>query len=265
MTDLPCSFEDATALIEAVIADRGLLAPLTSEQRKRFLMAAGQVVIPDKAAKKQLKKAQRKKDKVTKRDIDRNALSHTGIRKLRENPIFETPKRLGIAPKDTAPIGQTAEERVCYVCRERFQDVHHFYDQMCLSCGDENFAKRTQTADLTGRVALVTGSRVKIGYQAAILLLRSGAHVICTTRFPVDAASRYAREDDFDDWKDRIEIHGIDLRHTPSVEALCADLLERHDRLDVIINNACQTVRRPPAFYEHMMACLLYTSDAADE
>ena len=71
MTDLPCSFEDATALIEAVIADRGLLAPLTSEQRKRFLMAAGQVVIPDKAAKKQLKKAQRKKDKVTKRDIDR--------------------------------------------------------------------------------------------------------------------------------------------------------------------------------------------------
>jgi NAD(P)-dependent dehydrogenase (short-subunit alcohol dehydrogenase family) len=254
MTDLPCAFEDATALIEAVIADRGLLAPLTSEQRKRFLMAAGQVVMPDKAAKKQLKKAQRRKDKVTKRDTDRNALAHTGIRKLRENPIFETPKRLGIAPKDTAPIGQTGEERVCYVCRARFQDVHHFYDQMCLSCGDENFAKRVQTADLTGRVALVTGSRVKIGYQAAILLLRSGAHVICTTRFPVDAASRYAREDDFDEWKDRLEIPGIDLRHTPSVEALCSDLLERHDRLDVIINNACQTVRRPPAFYEHMMA-----------
>ncbi len=44
--------------------------------------------------------------------------------------------------------------------------------------------------DLTGRVAIVTGARVKIGYQAAILLLRAGARVIVTTRFPHDAAAR---------------------------------------------------------------------------
>ena len=99
----------------------------------------------------------------------------------------------------------------------------------------------------------MTGARVKIGYQAAIMLLRSGARVIVLTRFPVDAAARYAREDDFSEWGDRLEIHGIDLRHTPSVELLCAKLLETHDRLDFLINNACQTVRRPPGFYRHMM------------
>ncbi len=109
------------------------------------------------------------------------------------------------------------------------------------------------SADLTGRVALLTGGRVKIGYQAGLKLLRAGAHLIVTTRFPRDSAARYAAEPDFAEWADRVEIFGLDLRHTPSVEAFCRELLATRDRLDFIINNACQTVRRPPAFYEHMM------------
>ncbi len=135
------------------------------------------------------------------------------------------------------------------MCKTEYTLLHHFYDQLCVSCGDVNYAKRHPTGDLSGRVALVTGARVKIGYQAAILLLRAGSHVIVLTRFPRDAAERYAREDDFADWADRLEIHGIDLRHTPSVELLCAELLTTHERLDFLINNACQTVRRPPDFY----------------
>ena len=103
-------------------------------------------------------------------------------------------------------------------------------------------------------MALVTGGRVKIGYQAALKLLRSGARLIVTTRFPRDAAGRYAGEADAIEWRDRLEIVGLDLRHTPSVEALCQRVLATHDRLDFIVNNACQTVRRPPAFYAHMMA-----------
>ena len=71
-----------------------------------------------------------------------------------------------------------------------------------------------------GRVALLTGGRVKIGYQAGIKLLRAGAPLIVTTRFPRDSAARYAAEPDFDEWGDRLEIYGLDLRHTPSVEAL---------------------------------------------
>src|SRR5262249_24097184 len=117
-----------------------------------------------------------------------------------------------------------------------------------------NFRKRTELADLRGRVALLTGGRVKIGYQAGIKLLRAGARLIVTTRFPRDSAARYAREPDFAEWRDRLEIFGLDLRHTPSVEAFCQHVSSTRARLDFIINNACQTVRRPPAFYEHMMA-----------
>jgi NAD(P)-dependent dehydrogenase (short-subunit alcohol dehydrogenase family) len=103
-------------------------------------------------------------------------------------------------------------------------------------------------------VALLTGGRVKIGYQAGLKLLRCGAHLIVTTRFPRDAAVRYSQEPDFTTWRDRLEIFGLDLRHTPSLEAFCHELLTTRARLDFIINNACQTVRRPPDFYAHMMA-----------
>ena len=44
--------------------------------------------------------------------------------------------------------------------------IHHFYDQLCPACAELNFRKRTELADLRGRVALLTGGRVKIGYQA---------------------------------------------------------------------------------------------------
>lgn len=146
-----------------------------------------------------------------------------------------------------------AEEQHCYVCKVHYDRVHHFYDQLCPPCADLNERKRTETADLRGRVALLTGGRVKIGYQAGIKLLRAGAHLIVTTRFPRDSALRYAREPDFGDWHDRLEIYGLDLRHTPSVEDLCHHIACTHERLDFIVNNACQTVRRPPEFYRHMM------------
>ena len=134
-----------------------------------------------------------------------------------------------------------------------FTAVHHFYDRLCPACGDFNFHKRTELADLRGRVALLTGGRVKIGYQAGLKLLRCGAHLIVTTRFPRDSAMRYAQEPDFAEWGHRLEVFGLDLRHTPSVEAFCHHLMTTRDRLDFIINNACQTVRRPPDFYAHMM------------
>ena len=144
--------------------------------------------------------------------------------------------------------------RACYICKEPFAVIHHFYDQLCPPCAALNFAKRSELTDLGGRVALVTGGRVKIGYQAGLKLLRAGAQLIVTTRFPRNAAMRYAQEPDFGEWQDRLEIAGIDLRHAPSVEAFCARLGATRERLDFIINNACQTVRRPPDFYAHMMA-----------
>ena len=94
------------------------------------------------------------------------------------------------------------------------------------ACADFNYAKRGELADLTGTVALLTGGRVKIGYQAGIKLLRCGASLIVATRFPRDAAARYAAEPDFDEWGDRLEVFGLDLRHTPSVEAFCHHVLD---------------------------------------
>ena len=253
---IPDAALDAVDLLEAIVDDRGLLAEVEPELRQRLLIAAGRVSKPSGKDRRALKQARQRKEKEQQREADRALLDRTGIRQLRENPIFLTPRRLGEAPADAPPpppIGKVSRERVCYVCRERYTDIHWFYDQLCRTCGDFNHARRAPEADLSGRTALVTGARVKIGYQAAIMLLRSGARVIVLTRFPVDAAARYAREDDFPEWGDRLEIHGIDLRHTPSVELLCAKLLETHDRLDFLINNACQTVRRPPGFYRHMM------------
>jgi NAD(P)-dependent dehydrogenase (short-subunit alcohol dehydrogenase family) len=125
---------------------------------------------------------------------------------------------------------------------------------MCEPCGDFNYGKREQSADLSGQYALITGARVKIGYQASLKLLRAGAHVIVTTRFPVDAADRYSREPDFSSYRERLQIHGLDLRHTPSVELFTRFLAERLPRLDYILNNACQTVRRPAGFFEHLLA-----------
>jgi NAD(P)-dependent dehydrogenase (short-subunit alcohol dehydrogenase family) len=186
-------------------------------------------------------------------------LADTGIRKLRRLSVFTTPNLP--PPPDVEPqeiendpdFREVVERQNCYTCKRDYSTIHHFYDQLCPACAELNFRKRTELADLRGRVALLTGGRVKIGYQAGIKLLRSGAQLIVTTRFPRDAAARYAQEPDFAEWRQRLEIFGLDLRHTPSVEAFCRHLLQTRDRLDFIVNNACQTVRRPPDFYRHMM------------
>ncbi len=155
-------------------------------------------------------------------------------------------------PAPSPPRVDTA--RICYVCKTAFHELHHFYDQMCGPCAELNWRKRNQTADLHGRVALVTGARVKIGYQCALFLLRAGAEVIVATRFPRDAARRYAREVDASEWTHRLHVYGIDLRHTPSVELLCEHVRATYPRLDALINNACQTVRRPSGWYDHVVA-----------
>lgn len=255
MTERPTAdrLREVMRLLEAAVADESILAQLSDEERQRFVNACGDVFEPDPVQRRRRSKQRAKRLKEERRARDEEVLEETGIRKLRSSEIFTTPNITPPHAPEDEPAGTTIEEQHCYICKERYTEIHHFYDQLCPTCAPFNYAKRTETADLSGRVALLTGGRVKIGYQAGIKLLRAGAHLVVTTRFPRDAAERYAREEDADDWIDRLEIHGIDLRHTPSVEAFCDHLLGSLDRLDFIINNACQTVRRPPAFYEHML------------
>jgi NAD(P)-dependent dehydrogenase (short-subunit alcohol dehydrogenase family) len=254
----------AAELLERIGEDRAVLAHADREAQRRLIQAAGKVWNPDSAQRRRLTKRLAKRRKAEETRADEAVLNQTGIRTLRRKPTFTTPNvfppsaagEVGPAVDADASADATGTEvrQHCYVCKRNFTGVHHFYDQLCPPCADLNYRKRSELADLSGRVALLTGGRVKIGYQAGIKLLRCGAELIVTTRFPRDAAARYAREEDFGVWGHRLQIFGLDLRHTPSVEAFCHHLLETRDRLDFIISNACQTVRRPPGFYAHMMA-----------
>ncbi len=259
-TDLAGRLKAAAALLEAISHDRTLLAELSREDRARLLRAAGEVYCPDPTERRQLLRASQKKHRAKRIEKDQSLLNETGIRKLRKKPVFTTPNVTPpreLEPGETtesSPRREVREAQNCYICKQDYSVIHHFYDQLCPACAELNFKKRSELADLSGRVALLTGGRVKIGYQAGIKLLRGGADLIVTTRFPRDSALRYASEPDFKEWGHRLEIFGLDLRHTPSVEAFCRHVLATRSRLDFIVNNACQTVRRPPDFYEHMLA-----------
>ncbi len=250
---------EVTRVLAAIVEDRGLLSQLSEPERRALRDLAGKVYCPDTLARRQLVQAFHRRQKAERVGREEDRLHRTGIRSLRRKPTFNTPNCFPPSEFTTEDVTGEPEipaefdARHCYVCKGDYSEIHHFYDQLCPTCAEFNLAKRTELADLRGRVALLTGGRVKIGYQTGIKLLRSGAHLIVVTRFPRDAATRYAAEPDFGSWTGRLEIFGLDLRHTPSVEAFCAELLATHDRLDFLINNACQTVRRPPDFYHHMM------------
>lgn len=146
------------------------------------------------------------------------------------------------ADAETRPL--RARSRSCYICKRRYRDVHPHYHLLCPDCAGRNLAARLRRCDLTGRRAVVTGGRIKIGYQVALRLLRDGAEVLVTTRFPDDAAPRYAAEPDFDAWRDRLWIEPLDLRRPPDVLAFPARVAARFPALEILVNNAAQSVRR---------------------
>lgn len=152
-----------------------------------------------------------------------------------------------------AAASDYARQQACYTCKARFVERHHFYSHLCPVCAHLNFNKRQQRCDMTGRVCLVTGARVKIGFQTVLKLLRMGARVIATTRFPEDARRRYIAEQDAPQWLGRLQLCGVDFRFLGAVERLCDDLLASEAWLDVIVNNACQTIRRPAGYYGHLL------------
>lgn len=251
----PASVDEARRaadILEALLGDDQTFSNLPEDLRVRLIASAGRLSRPSKdeirIRNKKIDNARRKA--ISK--LDREARATTGIREARLNTVFSLPAL--VSPDAEESHGpELKSPRNCYVCKAEFTKLHFFYDSMCPSCASFNYKKRFQTARLDGKVVLITGSRLKIGYYATLMMLRAGARVIATTRFPVDSAERFAKEADFKDWGDRLEIFGLDLRHTPSVE-IFTSFMEKHlDRLDILINNAAQTVRRPPGFYAHMM------------
>ncbi|MEM9492448.1 MAG: SDR family oxidoreductase, partial [Myxococcota bacterium] len=262
---------DAVELLEAIDKGRGIMAHVAPDMRRRLLIAAGRVSRPSRNAMKAQARAMRRYAVRQTRAADKAALAATGIRATRARAVFPTPAAQlpdpAAATQSTPPASPPSSQsstpdssprvtaaRNCYQCKRDYHQLHHFYDSLCPQCAELNWRKRWQSADLSGRTAVVTGARVKIGYQAAIKLLRAGARVVATTRFPRDAAARYSAESDFAEWADRLHICGLDLRHTPSVEIFARSLGDHIEHLDFLLNNACQTVRRPAGFYRHLIA-----------
>ena len=290
----PAEIQAAARVLAALTADPTLLTTVGEETRRALRQHGGVLAKPDLKARKRFQKTLLRKEQAARKGDDERLRRLSGIRKLRDEPVYRPPfpmlpmrgtdasgwwpllhgsvEALQVGPvalppaatEAPPPMGAATEAapadsaelhdpRICYVCKREYRRLHRFYDQLCPDCGEENERRRTATVDLRGRVALVTGARVKIGFHAALMLLRAGCAVVACTRFPRDAAARYAREPDFEAWRDRLTVHGIDLRHTPSVEHLCHWLDQTLPRLDFQLHNACQTVRRPPGFYGHLV------------
>ncbi|MEU1282568.1 SDR family oxidoreductase [Streptomyces sp. NPDC005805] len=157
-------------------------------------------------------------------------------------------------PSGNEPAGELLKPCRCYVCKRPYQQLDAFYHRLCPVCATDNSARRGLTTDLSGRRGLLTGGRVKIGFQLALMLLRDGAELVVTSRFPHDAVRRFQAAPDNSAWLDRLTVVGIDLRDPRQVLGLCEELRASGRPLDILVNNAAQTLRRPPESYARLTA-----------
>lgn len=253
--------EDCLRTLERLVSEPERLAALPEATRQALLIAAGRLSRPVRHERERVTKAIRRYRRKLEQQADLELRQTTEIRDGR-SVANETSALSGIsnaqllaAPTDGEPSSQPRRlnrAQSCYVCKRDYTELHRFYDSMCPECAELNFRKRTQTADLNGRIALVTGARIKIGFHTVLMLLRAGAKVVGTTRFPHDAAERFAREPDYEHWEERLVLYGLDLRFCPSVELFAEHLLQTLPGLDFLINNAAQTVHRPSGFFSHL-------------
>ena len=200
---------------------------------------------------KQIRKARRREARQPQVDHDEALLARTAT----GSPMRIDDETKGIlltVPPVGTTVGELMKPRGCYICKADYTTVDAFYHWLCPPCAAKSHAKRNQRADLTGKRALLTGGRAKIGMYIALMLLRDGARLTITTRFPKDAARRFAAQEDSADWIDRLKVVGIDLRDPTQVVAL-ADEVASDGPLDILVNNAAQTVRRSPGSYSNLV------------
>jgi NAD(P)-dependent dehydrogenase (short-subunit alcohol dehydrogenase family) len=213
------------------------------EQHPHFIAVRRATAHMFKAAKK----ARRREKQAEIADADRAVVAATATGA--PDRIDDETRGVPLSASATAPIaGTLIRSRACYICKQHYTQVDAFYHQLCPRCAAFSHAKREARTDLTGKRALLTGGRAKIGMYIALRLLRDGAHTTITTRFPRDAVRRFSRLPDSADWLHRLRIVGIDLRDPAQVVGL-ADAVAGAGPLDILINNAAQTVRRSPGAY----------------
>jgi NAD(P)-dependent dehydrogenase (short-subunit alcohol dehydrogenase family) len=171
-----------------------------------------------------------------------NALAGISVYSSEDDRLNKSPLKLLNMPKN------------CYCCNATYQLAHFFYNRVCPACAVINYDKRSLDKDLSGMTAVVTGCRVKVGYATVLKLLRNGADVIGTSRFPASALEQYQNEADFDDWKGRLNIYGLDLRVLKEIEQFVSYVDREFKQLDMLVNNAAQTIKYPDEYYRPLIS-----------
>ena len=196
---------------------------------------------------KSVKKSRRDSKRLQIAEADRAVVAATATGA--PDRIDDETRGIPLSVSVSAPsAGTLLRSRACYICKQHYTRVDAFYHQLCPDCAQLNHAKREARTDLSGRRALLTGGRAKIGMYIALRLLRDGAHTTITTRFPRDAVRRFTQAPDSSDWLHRLRVVGIDLRDPAQVVDLAGAVADAGP-LDILINNAAQTVRRSPGAY----------------
>ena len=199
---------------------------------------------------KESKRDEQREERWRQRVEDRALQATTAMVQIQRDAVSAN----ALPPPESEQTKTLNRPETCYICKADYTQVHFFYHLLCPACAEFNYRMRHLHADLKGRTALVTGGRVKIGFQTVLRLLRDGAKVIVTTRFPHSAARRFHSEADSAEWADRLHLYGLDLRNIPAVEWFARHLLDTEPHLDIVIHNAAQTIRRPPGFYSELTA-----------
>ncbi len=239
-----CSREIEKTLKDIIIFRLHRAISIVLKQRKGFLRT--------------VRRQKRHRDKI----IQNTSGIRLGRAMKRQKYVDKTPieqKTDYISP----PTGQKFHYlKRCYVCKKSYNIMHTFYCSLCIKCGDFNFSKRTQyvQVNLDNCISIVTGGRVKIGYEIALMLLRSSCTTIVTTRFPNDCALRFKKEKDYNTFNHHLHIASLDLRFLDQINTFCdfistnfASLFNKQNKF-ILINNAAQTIRKPPVFYSHLIA-----------
>lgn len=196
---------------------------------------------------------------------------HRNLKANDPKEIFDTPKAEDIKAVKNTMISKNALENItlyadddkkngssyktlnkakgCYCCNVKFNKLHFFYNRLCPSCAEANYEQRFKTLDLKNRNVILTGGRVKVGYATALKLLRAEANVMLTTRFPASALDNFKKETDYNLWKHKLTIYGLDLRNLKAVERFIAYYKSKYNTLDILINNAAQTIKYDDNYY----------------
>ena len=177
------------------------------------------------------------------------------IKKIRENRKLLKKKRKLEKNKKKEIEEKFKYFSTCYICKNKFspENIHKFYGNLCTKCGEHNYSYRTLKLDLSGRIAIVTGGRVKIGYYISTKLLSYGCKVIITTRFPKDSLFKYQKDPDYEKWKNNLIIYPIDFRIFESTIKFINYIKENFTHIDILINNAAQTLRRSSSYYKYLL------------